>query len=58
MRRRAEPASAPATIRGLERRDVRVYTHRYTKGYPTDVDLIVSIAHATVSEAPVAVQTA
>jgi len=26
----------------LERRDIRVYTHRYTKGYPTDVDLIVS----------------
>jgi uncharacterized protein (UPF0371 family) len=26
----------------LERRGIRVYTHRYTKGYPTDVDLIVS----------------
>jgi uncharacterized protein (UPF0371 family) len=26
----------------LERRDIRVYTHRFTKGYPTDVDLIVS----------------
>jgi len=26
----------------LERRGVRVYTHRFTKGYPTDVDLIVS----------------
>lgn len=26
----------------LERRGVRVYTHRYTRGYPTDVDLIVS----------------
>jgi uncharacterized protein (UPF0371 family) len=26
----------------LERRNVRVYTHRYTKGYPTDVDMIVS----------------
>jgi uncharacterized protein (UPF0371 family) len=26
----------------LERRNIRVYTHRYTKGYPTDVDLIVS----------------
>lgn len=26
----------------LERRDVRVYTHRFTRGYPTDVDLIVS----------------
>ena len=26
----------------LERRGVRVHTHRYTKGYPTDVDVIVS----------------
>jgi uncharacterized protein (UPF0371 family) len=26
----------------LERRNIRVYTHRFTKGYPTDVDLIVS----------------
>jgi uncharacterized protein (UPF0371 family) len=26
----------------LERRDVRVFTHRFTKGYPTDVDTIVS----------------
>jgi len=26
----------------LERRNVKVYTHRFTKGYPTDVDLIVS----------------
>ncbi len=26
----------------LERRDVKVFTHRYTKGYPTDVELIVS----------------
>ena len=26
----------------LERRNVRVYTHRSTKGYPTDTDLIVS----------------
>ncbi len=26
----------------LERRGVRVYTHRPTRGYPTDVDLIVS----------------
>jgi uncharacterized protein (UPF0371 family) len=26
----------------LERRGIRVYTHRYTKGYPTDVELIVS----------------
>jgi uncharacterized protein (UPF0371 family) len=26
----------------LERRGILVYTHSYTKGYPTDVDLIVS----------------
>ena len=26
----------------LERRHIEVFTHRYTKGYPTDVDLIVS----------------
>jgi len=26
----------------LERRGIRVYTHRFTKGYPTDADLIVS----------------
>ena len=26
----------------LERRGLQVYTHQYTKGYPTDVDLIVS----------------
>jgi uncharacterized protein (UPF0371 family) len=26
----------------LRRRGIRVYTHKYTKGYPTDVDLIVS----------------
>ncbi len=26
----------------LERRNVKVYTHRYTKGYPIDVDMIVS----------------
>ena len=28
--------------RKLERRNIKVYTHQYTKGYPTDVDLIVS----------------
>ena len=26
----------------LERRDIPVYTHRFTKGYPTDVEMIVS----------------
>jgi len=26
----------------LERRNVKVYTHKFTKGYPTDIELIVS----------------
>jgi len=26
----------------LERNGIKVYTHKYTKGYPTDIDLIVS----------------
>ena len=26
----------------LERRDIKVYTHQYTKGYPLDIDVIVS----------------
>ena len=26
----------------LERRDIKVYTHSFTKGYPTDIDSIVS----------------
>lgn len=29
-------------INKLERRGIRTYKHRYTKGYPTDVDTIVS----------------
>jgi len=29
-------------INRLERRNMKVYTHRATRGYPTDVDLIVS----------------
>ncbi|MBC8452821.1 MAG: DUF1846 domain-containing protein [Spirochaetes bacterium] len=29
-------------INSLERRNIRVYIHRATKGYPTDIDLIVS----------------
>ena len=35
----------PATtvfINKLERRGIKVYKHRATKGYPTDVDTIVS----------------
>lgn len=35
----------PATtvfINKLERRGIKVYKHKYTKGYPTDVDTIVS----------------
>lgn len=38
-----QPA-ATAFKNKLERRDVRVYTHRYTKGYPTDIDTVVSAA--------------
>lgn len=26
----------------LERNNIKVYTHRFTKGYPTDIDMIVS----------------
>ncbi|MFZ2053270.1 MAG: DUF1846 domain-containing protein [Candidatus Aminicenantales bacterium] len=37
-----EQASAKVFKNKLERRGVRVYTHRFTRGYPTDVDLIVS----------------
>ena len=34
--------SATAFKNKLERRGMKVYTHKFTKGYPTDVDLIVS----------------
>ncbi len=34
--------SAVAFKNKLERRDIKVYTHKFTKGYPTDVDMIVS----------------
>jgi uncharacterized protein (UPF0371 family) len=37
-----EQPSAKHFKNKLERRGIRVYTHRSTKGYPTDVDLIVS----------------
>jgi uncharacterized protein (UPF0371 family) len=37
-----QQASAKVFKNKLERRGIRVYTHRYTRGYPTDVDLIVS----------------
>lgn len=36
--------SAKAFKNKLERRGVKVYTHAFTKGYPTNVDLIVSDA--------------
>ncbi len=36
-----QPA-ATAFKNRLERRGIRVYTHRFTKGYPTDIDTIVS----------------
>jgi len=37
-----EQASAKAFKNKLERRGIKVYTHTFTKGYPTDVDVIVS----------------
>ncbi len=36
-----QPA-AKAFKNKLEHRGIKVYTHRFTKGYPTDVDMIVS----------------
>lgn len=38
----AEQPSAKVFKNKLERRGVKVYTHSFTKGYPTDVDRIVS----------------
>ncbi len=35
-------SSAKVFKNKLERRGIKVYTHAFTKGYPTDVDLIVS----------------
>jgi uncharacterized protein (UPF0371 family) len=37
-----QQASANLFKNKLERRNIRVYTHRFTRGYPTDVDMIVS----------------
>ncbi|MCP4726328.1 MAG: DUF1846 domain-containing protein [bacterium] len=37
-----EQPSALAFKNKLERRGMKVYTHKYTKGYPTDIDTIVS----------------
>jgi uncharacterized protein (UPF0371 family) len=37
-----EQPSAKLFKNKLERRNIKVYTHQYTKGYPTDIDLIVS----------------
>lgn len=40
---RYEPSpSVDMFINKLERRDIKTYKHYYTKGYPTDVDTIVS----------------
>ncbi|MGI6240651.1 MAG: DUF1846 domain-containing protein [Candidatus Omnitrophota bacterium] len=38
----AEQPAAKIFKNKLERRGIRTYTHRFTKGYPTDVDTIVS----------------
>ena len=40
--RYSDQPSASTFIKTLERRGINVYTHKFTKGYPTDVDLIVS----------------
>jgi uncharacterized protein (UPF0371 family) len=40
--RYSDQPAANTFIKKLERRGVNVYTHKFTKGYPTDVDLIVS----------------
>jgi len=37
-----DQASAKIFKNKLERRGIKVYTHRFTKGYPTDTNLIVS----------------
>ncbi|MFH1996034.1 MAG: DUF1846 domain-containing protein [Candidatus Omnitrophota bacterium] len=37
-----EQSSAKIFKNKLERRGIKVYTHRFTKGYPTDIDAIVS----------------
>jgi uncharacterized protein (UPF0371 family) len=60
---RFEEQPAASVFRNrLERRGVRVHTHPYTKGYPTDVDLVVSErgygAHAYVeTDKPLVVVT-
>jgi len=47
----------------LERNGIKVYTHKYTKGYPTDIDLIVSddgygSNEQIITEKPIVVVTA
>jgi len=37
-----EQPAAKAFKNRLENREIKVYTHRFTRGYPTDVDTIVS----------------
>ncbi|TET51165.1 MAG: DUF1846 family protein, partial [Anaerolineales bacterium] len=39
-----EQPAATAFKNRLERRGIQVFTHRYTKGYPTDIDTVVSDA--------------
>jgi uncharacterized protein (UPF0371 family) len=38
----ADQPAASIFKKKLERRNVKVYTHSFTKGYPTEIDLIVS----------------
>ena len=42
MTRYEDQPSANLFMNKLKRRNIKVYTHRATKGYPTDVDTIVS----------------
>ena len=39
-----EQASARVFKNKLERQGIKVYTHRFTRGYPTDVEVIVRVA--------------
>jgi uncharacterized protein (UPF0371 family) len=57
-----EQPAATAFKNRLENRGIRVYTHRFTRGYPTDVDVIVSDAgyganEHIITEKPIVVVT-
>ncbi|MGM0669481.1 MAG: DUF1846 domain-containing protein [Gemmatimonadota bacterium] len=57
----AQPAATAFKVR-LENRGIRVYTHRFTRGYPTNVDVVVSeegygANHYIETEKPIVVVT-